>query len=214
VPKTDDGLLAHSVYRNIRERIVSGELAPGQALSIPALAAELEVSRSPVRESVLQLVSEGIAVSVPYAGARVARIDDQAMRQVFEVREILDGLAAQQAAARLSNAELAELRAMVGRQDQLVESSDDERRDALVDLEFHAYIRDRSGNEPLKEALCRLEAQSHLRRSEMWRLDANRRLALREHWKIVAALESGDPAAACHAARSHVAGLLVRMTRA
>ena len=87
----DDGaLLMQSVLRRIRDEIFDGTLEPGASLSVPGLAARLDVSRSPVREAVQQLVMDGLAVYTPRVGAKVAVLDDEMLRHVFEVREVLD----------------------------------------------------------------------------------------------------------------------------
>jgi DNA-binding GntR family transcriptional regulator len=143
----------------------------------------------------------------------VAEVDEHTIVGVFELREVLEGLAARHAATSLTTAGLAELECMVAEQRQLLCGGPDEARDALADLRFHAFIRDFSPNDALRDALARLEAQSHLHRSTMWALELNRQLAVREHAAIVAALQAGDPAEAARAASSHVAGLRVRMTR-
>jgi len=213
VSTTEHDLLARSVHRALRDRILSGELAPGAPLSVSALAAQLDVSRSPVRESVQQLVYEGIAVHTPHAGARVAVLDDEAVTAVLEVREVLDGLAAERAARRITHAEIDGLRKMVERQRGLLDGLTDRGRDARLDLEFHTAVRDAAQSRPLSEALARLDAQAHLFRSDLWTADRGRRLALEEHHAIVDALEAGDPRRAGATARAHVAGIAVRITR-
>ena len=90
---TERALLTESVHETLRELIFSGELAPGTPLSVPALASKLNVSRTPVREAVQQLIYEGIAVHTRNAGAKVDSLDAESLRAVFEVREVLDGLA-------------------------------------------------------------------------------------------------------------------------
>ena len=206
-------LLARTVHRTLRDRILSGELAPGAPLSVSALATQLEVSRSPVRESVQQLVYEGIAVHTPHAGARVAVLDDEAVAGVLEVREVLDGLAAERAARRIGHAGVDGLRAMVERQRGLLDGPPDRGRDARLDLEFHTAIRDAAESRSLSEALARLDAQAHLFRSELWTADRGRRIAVEEHHAIVDALEAGDPGRAGATARAHVAGIAVRIRR-
>jgi DNA-binding GntR family transcriptional regulator len=210
---SEHDLLARSVHRTLRDWILSGELAPGAPLSVSALAARLNVSRSPVRESVQHLVYEGIAVHTPHAGAKVAVLDDEAVATVLEVREVLDGLAAERAARRITDARVDELLAMVERQRALLDGPPDRSRDARLDLEFHTAIRDVAASRPLSEALSRIDAQSHLFRSELWTSDRGRRLAVAEHGAIAEALEAGDAARAGAAARAHVAGVAVRMTR-
>ena len=86
---TERALLTESVHETLRELIFSGELAPGTPLSVPALASKLNVSRTPVREAVQQLIYEGIAVHTRNAGAKVDSLDAESLRAVFEVREVL-----------------------------------------------------------------------------------------------------------------------------
>ncbi|MDZ7912626.1 MAG: GntR family transcriptional regulator [Rhodococcus sp. (in: high G+C Gram-positive bacteria)] len=206
-------LLTESVHATLRQQIFSGELPPGTPLSVPALAAKLNVSRTPVREAVQQLIYEGIAVHTRNAGAKVDSLDANTVRSVFEVRELLDGLAAHRATLNATNDVVEELRDMVVEQRALLDEPADAQRDALLDLRFHTRIRDVAANRPLSEALLRLDSQAHLYRTDMWSGETARRLAVTEHERIVDAIETGDAEAARIAASAHVAGLLVRITR-
>ena len=212
-PDAPGDLLAESVHRRLQEEILAGDLAPGTPLSVPALAARLAVSRSPVREAVLRLMHEGLAVHTPRVGARVATLDEESVCAVLEMREVLDGLAARKAALAATVADLDRLRAMVDDQDRLLGTPADERRDTRLDVEFHTAVRALAGSAPLAAALQRLDTQAHLFRSDVWANDRNRGLAAVEHRRIVDALEAGDERGAEEAARAHVAGLRVRMTR-
>ncbi|MFC6014292.1 GntR family transcriptional regulator [Nocardia lasii] len=210
---SNSALLGQSVHRQIRQMVLSGVLTSGQSLSVPALATELGVSRSPVREAVQQLIYEGLAVSAPHAGAKVAAVDDDRIRDVLAVRAALDGLAAAAAATRLTEAELDKLTAIITAQETNLADPADPARDAQLDLEFHTFIRDASGNGCVADELARLEAQAHLYRGDLWCSARNRRVALREHRRIVEALESGHPESARAAAEAHVHGLLTRLAR-
>jgi DNA-binding GntR family transcriptional regulator len=206
-------LLAESVYRSLVEQIFEGELQPGAPLSVPALAARLDVSRSPVRESVQRLIHDGLAVHVPHAGARVLRLDDDAVADVLAVREVLDGLAAREAATRASFDDAAALAELVDVQAALLDEPADPRRDARLDLDLHSRVRALSGNAPLVDALRRLDAQAHLHISGMWVHAANREHAVVEHRRIVDAVAAGDAERAHAAASAHVAAVGVRMRR-
>ncbi|GAB2833137.1 hypothetical protein GCM10022221_35000 [Actinocorallia aurea] len=211
---SDSGeLLVDTVYGRLAERIFSGELPPGAPLSVPALAVELNVSRSPVRESVQRLIYDGIAVHTPYAGAKVAAIDEESIFDVMRVREVLDGLAAQEATVKIDEPGLLVLAEIVERQAKLLERDPDPAAEAALDLEFHTAIRAASGNAALRDALHRLDARAHLYRSGMWSVQRNRERALAEHRAILAALDAGDAVAAQCTAAAHVAALTVRMKR-
>ncbi|MDF2468922.1 MAG: putative GntR family transcriptional regulator, partial [Rhodococcus erythropolis] len=125
---TERALLTESVHETLRELIFSGELAPGTPLSVPALASKLNVSRTPVREAVQQLIYEGIAVHTRNAGAKVDSLDAESLRAVFEVREVLDGLAAFNATANATHETVSQLNKMVQVQRELLESPPDQRR--------------------------------------------------------------------------------------
>jgi DNA-binding GntR family transcriptional regulator len=210
---SDGALLTESVHDMLQEMIFTGELAPGSPLSVPALAARLNVSRTPVREAVQQLIYEGLATHTRNAGARVTLLDDDAVKAVFEVREVLDGLAAHHATLNATSATVEQLRKMVQVQRELLEEAADPHRDAKLDLQFHTLIRDTARNRPLCDALARLDGQSHLYRADMWTGERNRRLAVGEHERIVAAVEAGDAEGARASACAHVAGLYVRSRR-
>ncbi|CAN5881079.1 GntR family transcriptional regulator [soil metagenome] len=210
---SDGALLTESVHNSLQEMIFNGELLPGSPLSVPALAARLNVSRTPVREAVQQLIYEGLATHTRNAGARVTLLDDEAVKAVFDVREVLDGLAAHTATLIAARATVEQLRKMVQVQRELLDEAPDRHRDSKLDLEFHTLIRDTARNRPLSDALARLDGQSHLYRSDMWAGELNRRLAVGEHERIVAAIEAGDAEGARSAACAHVAGLYVRTRR-
>jgi DNA-binding GntR family transcriptional regulator len=210
---TESALVTETVLRRLRDDLLSGALPPGTPLSVPALAARLGVSRSPVRESVLQLVHDGLAVASPRSGARVAVIDDTTMRSLLEVREVLDGLAARQAVARATGADVAGLQVMLIEQEEALDGPADGGRDAQLDLAFHTAVRRLSGNQPLVDTLHRLHVQGHLYRSATWGAEEDRRFAVREHRRIVDAVEAGDAVAAEGAARAHVAAVCVRLLR-
>ena len=210
---SDGALLTESVHNSLQEMIFNGELLPGSPLSVPALAARLNVSRTPVREAVQQLIYEGLATHTRNAGARVTLLDDDAVKAVFDVREVLDGLAAHNATLIATRATVEQLRKMVQVQREMLDETPDRHRDARLDLEFHTLIRDTARNRPLSDALARLDGQSHLYRSDMWACESNRRLAVGEHERIVAAIEAGDADGARAAACAHVTGLYVRSRR-
>lgn len=103
--------LRERVYGALRDAIVTGELAPGQRLRDQLLAAQLGVSRTPVREALQRLEDEGLVQTSPRALTRVAPLDAQAAREAFPVVAALHALAARHGAARLTASDLAEMRA-------------------------------------------------------------------------------------------------------
>lgn len=207
------GLLGDVVYADLVDRIFTGELRPGMALSVPALAARLNVSRSPVRDSVQRLIADGLAVHTPHAGARVATLTETDITQVMNVRELLDGLAAGQAVDHAQPADIESLRESLRTQEERLHRESDLVVDARMDLQFHTAIRDLAHNRVLSDSLHRLDSIAHLYNSGLWANAQNRVAAVVEHTAIVEAIDRGDATAAGAAARAHVASLLVRMRR-
>lgn len=194
--------LADQVHRVLRDRILSRELGPGHRLSVPALAQEFGLSRSPVREAVQRLVAEGLAEERPNQGATVASTDLQTLADMYEVRAPLDGLAARLVTGRVDTTLTDELAASLALHRSALDSGD---VDGIItaDLDFHGAIARRSGNPQLwsvLEPIHRRVAVAILAGEPLvWPADA-----LIEHEAIVAAIISGDPQAARHAAEDHI----------
>ncbi|MFW6600225.1 GntR family transcriptional regulator [Propionibacteriaceae bacterium Y2011] len=194
--------LADQVHRVLRDRILSHELGPGHRLSVPALALEFGLSRSPVREAVQRLVTDGLAEERPNQGATVATMDLAELADMYEVRAPLDGLAAR----------LVTGREVPGLGEELASALDLHRRalaagdvsDIITaDLDFHGAIARSCGNAAVwavLEPIHRRVAVAILAGEPLvWPADA-----LVEHEAIVAAIASRDPDAARQAAEDHI----------
>ncbi|MFD1730499.1 GntR family transcriptional regulator [Deinococcus malanensis] len=107
------------VRDSLRQAILTGDLTPGTRLSVPELARQLQVSRSPVREAVLLLVGEGLAVEHSRRGVEVAQLSLADLLELYELRAATDSLAAALAAERMTTTDLAALRGVMDAQGQL-----------------------------------------------------------------------------------------------
>ena len=107
-----DATTAEAVYRALRHGIVHGDLAPGQRLRSDALATEMRVSRTPVREALRKLEVEGL---VAHSGPRlvVRELSEQDLTELFYVREALEGMAARLAAENATPSEIAQIRELL-----------------------------------------------------------------------------------------------------
>ena len=97
------------VFNTLRKAILKGELKPGERLMEIALAERLGVSRTPVREAMRKLELEGLVVMIPRRGAQVANITEKDLNDVLEVRIALENLSIENACARMTEEQLAEL---------------------------------------------------------------------------------------------------------
>lgn len=200
--------LADHVYDVLRGRILARSLVPGDRLSVPLLAAELELSRSPVREAVQRLVVEGLAEEEVNRGARVAGVAAEDLADVFAVRAVLEGLAVSLAATGDTTDVVAALRASVADHSDAIQA-DDEQAIVAADQAFHQALLEAAGNPHLDRALGPLLGRVQV---AMLSGDLSRwqREALAEHRTILAAIREGDALAAERAARDHVAAVLTR----
>ncbi|PYE20819.1 GntR family transcriptional regulator [Williamsia limnetica] len=200
-PTQDRKSLRQHAYEELRQQIVDLRLAPGSRLVERDLAAELDVSRIPLREALQLLQQDGLVVLVPRQGAIVSPFGENDVRDLFDVRESLEVLAAKLAAERADVDGLARL------SDQLEAArSATARKDrpaiALANARFHRMIVDLAAN-PLLESLLRpLEARTqwlfHLTKDR----DAGRQC--QEHEEILAAIAAHDPERAAESAFHHV----------
>jgi DNA-binding GntR family transcriptional regulator len=190
------------VYQALKAEILSERRPPGSWLVETELAADFHVSRTPVREALKRLTVEGLVAHDPYRGTIVRAIDVLEAVEICEIHEVHDGLAARLAAQRASAGSLARLAWLLDvMRDHLCRGA----LESLVEAnaEFHDLLYELAGNERLT-SMARGLADS-LRRFSRGALTDRERAAevLREHERIVRALESRDPAAAEFAARAH-----------
>jgi DNA-binding GntR family transcriptional regulator len=206
---SDRQRVSDDVHRLLRRAIFTRELPPGARLSVPALATRFGLSRSPIREAVLRLVREGLADEVPYRGAVVRRVGAEEIAPLYELREVLEGLAARLAATRASPDALSELRSTVAEHAEVI-AAGDVAAHFEVDMRFHRLVREAAGNDQLVGALE--PVQDRIRIAMLTTsLTAGPAQALRDHETILRAIEARDPEAAEAAARQHIRRLVAHL---
>lgn len=195
--------LGEVVYNAIREAIVKNQFRSGQRLMETELADEMQVSRTPVREAVRRLESEGYVVMIPRKGTYVASLSFQDVQDVFEIRAALEALAAYNAALRATEEDIVDMRKSMEAEAEYWESSDLIKTIEL-DCEFHAQLYRASGNRRIEALVNELREQTYRWRSSTLATPGRLKFALDEHRKILAAIEARDPKAARNAAFDHV----------
>jgi DNA-binding GntR family transcriptional regulator len=194
---------AEEIRQAIEKDIFQGVLRPGSRLDEESLAARFGLSRTPVREAILQLVHSGLVVKRPRQGAVVAPLDLHRMVQMFEVMSEIEGLCARFAARRMSPEEKARLAEMHGKAAQMCEAGDLDEYYA-VNRAFHDAIYDGSHNEVLKDMARSLFAR--LAPYRRYQLNHPRRVegSFHEHGEVMAGIMAADPDRAQAAMRKHV----------
>jgi DNA-binding GntR family transcriptional regulator len=203
-PTRPDGLPSSEyVYRSLRDRIISGGLAPDTRLIELSIAAEFQVSRTPVREALKRLAAEGLVLADPARGIVVHSPDPADIENVFVVREALDGLAARLAAYRITPSEIGRLGVIV---DAMAEAIAAGRREQVViaNVRFHDVIYSAAGN-PMLERIAR-DLREFVRRFTTLPFASPERVhdVLEEHRAIVEAMRAHDPEAAERASMAHL----------
>lgn len=189
--------LKDNVYAYIAGRIDSGELSAGDRVSEQAICDAMGVSRTPVREALIQLASDGYLDNLPRRGFRVRGFDRENALEVFEIMGPLDGQAAYLACPGLDDDTIAQLRFLVGSMDLAIESRLMLKYDDLQ-REFHYTYYHLCGNQRLIELLRQLERcfikrdYSTVDREEAYRL---LRKANDEHRRILELFEARDATA-------------------
>jgi DNA-binding GntR family transcriptional regulator len=198
--------LADRALDRIEAAIIKGDLKPGTRISEVLLARTFGISRGPLREAIRRLEGRGLLERVPHVGARVVTLSLQDLREVFDIREALEGLACRLAAERMTDEEIAAVEAVLDRH-----SGDEALRAGQAyyqqpgDYDFHYRIAQGAKNRRIVDLLC--GEMYHLIRIYRYRSGAVRGRApeaLDEHRKILAALQARDGALAEALMRAHV----------
>ncbi|HET6222082.1 MAG TPA: GntR family transcriptional regulator [Dongiaceae bacterium] len=204
------GTLKESVYESLKRMVQTGELRPGSRLTELDLAARLKVSRTPLREALNRLERDGLVTNKPRHGYFVTVFDLKALEDAFDVREILDGHAAQRATERIGPEDKKRLQAIVRQCDVMATVKNRPMEDLVEEMrlgfEIHRIIARVSGNEFLSELLSKIfDKFQHFVWIELLWLD-EWDVARREHADIVEAICSGNGEQAADLARRHVRG--------
>jgi DNA-binding GntR family transcriptional regulator len=191
---------AEAVYGEIRGRILSGALKPGTPLNQDALAPELGVSVTPLREAVRRLEAEGLLQFEAHKTVIVSPLTRNELSEIYDVRLRLDPYAAGLATNRVTASDIREIMQMAR-----IEASADPREQAGINRAFHRSIYSRSGNALMTDILDRLWERTDRYRILLVSTEIDIRAVAREHLEIVAAIKSGRAGAVSKLIHVHVA---------
>lgn len=196
--------IREKVYSRLRRAIVEGYFAPGERLIQDKIAEQMGVSRSPVREAIRRLESEGLIEVAPVRGVIVINMPLDEAVGLYDLREVLEGLAARLAALNISPEQLAELRECMKSMEKLATPKNGLQQWVRENTRFHEVIVRASRNRKLSEllpilhesigVLCRAIESNPERVVE----------AMREHEAIVAAIAEGNAEEAERLGRLHI----------
>jgi DNA-binding GntR family transcriptional regulator len=205
--------LASQVRAQLLERIMDRDLPPGARLNIDALAREMGVSSSPLREALAALAARGLVRNEAFLGFSVAPMPDaEFLQAMFDTRLRLEPWLAARAASRITRAQLAQLHGALAGMAPEARRGPWQRHNAhaTADENFHNTIAEASGNAPARQALAALNAQIHISRLYLAAQTGAEKTAA-EHQRLLATLEARDPAAAEAAMIAHLEGSRERL---
>ncbi len=212
-PTSRAGLSDH-VYDALAELLINGDLEPGQPIRIDAVASQLGVSATPVREALVRMEATGLIRRETHKGFRVAPpASADELHAIIEARMALEPVAARLACERSDAALISALEATVARQRTTVERDDRDgfREFMAADQEFHQLVTRGTRNRYLELATDSLGGHVQRWRAFSRGVPVDRAEALAEHEEILAAFHARDPQAAGAAMQTHLQNLQQRV---
>ncbi len=195
--------MVYAAYEQIRRRILDNVWPPGHRALEQEVALELGMSRTPVREALLQLQNEGLVEVIPRHGVRVLPVSPTDMREIYEILTALECMAAELLARRKpGDDELQPLIAATDAMDTALKI-DDLDAWARADESFHAQLLELAGNRQLQATVFNYWDRAHRARMFSLRLRPAPVNSTREHMQLVERLRAGDPEGAAAVNRAH-----------
>ncbi|MFC6495109.1 GntR family transcriptional regulator [Ancylobacter dichloromethanicus] len=203
--------LVELAYEQLLSMLVTMKIAPGAHIGIEALARQLDISQTPIREALTLLEAQKLAYKIPNVGFRAAELlTRQEVHDLFDLRLLIEPAAAAFAAQKADDAALQRLAGLAG------DMSDAQTGNELAyaqfaegDARLHHLVAAASGNRFIAETVEGLHAHLHIFRF-LFRTNATTK-AVQEHEAIIKALLARDPAAAERAMREHLKASRARM---
>jgi len=198
------------VYGELKKRIIFGRYKPGSTLDEKRICQEFRISRTPYREALMRLEAEGLVIIKPKTGVVVPPIDLNSLKDVFEMRTVLEAVAARMAFKRIQPHQLDALKKVAH---EIRSLSDKEEIFSYLELDaqFHAIIHGAQGNQVLKENLDSLYNQCMRLWNSIEDQELIKRLivsSVRDIGKIYDAFVAGDGAGVERGIKQHFATYL------
>lgn len=202
-----DRTLSSQVYDALKKEIINCWLSPGQMVYENELAQRYHMSKAPVREAIKRLMQEGLIQSIPGIGNVVTSITLKDVRELFEMRRILETAVVQRATEMASSEQLAQLEKLAG-ESYTLDTEESHIQWHMGNLEFHVRIAAISGNERLVRSLRSImEEMSRLEHMNLG-MRADTAGMVQEHLKILEAMRLRDGQLATERAMQAIDGSL------
>lgn len=199
----DNGSLRIRVFNAIENAILNDEYKEGESLNEIKIARELDVSRTPVREALMQLELEGLVKNIPNKGAVVVGVSEKDIEDIYEIRIRIEGLASRLCAEKITDDELLALGRTVDLQEFYLSKNDFEQIRKL-DGDFHKIIYEASRSRPLRFMLSNFHNYIKRARDISVQAEGRAEKTVSEHRAILKAIRDGDGALAEKLTAEHI----------
>lgn len=201
--KVNRSSLSEQAIAFLREQIYNHVLAPGQRLDEAALAEQLGISRTPLREALKVLSAEGLIDLRPHKGCFVTELTLRDLEEIFPIMATLEGRVAHEVASKRTPAQLKALDALHNKLERHA-AAEDVNRYYETNYVFHEYMQECAGNRWLQVVIGDLRKQLKLSRHHSLRLEGRLGASLAEHRTLMQALHHKDADAAEQVMRGHL----------
>ena len=206
------GSLTRRAYERIKDDIFRQRLLPRESLAEAELATSYGMSKTPVREALLLLARDGLVESSPFRGGRVRDFTVEDVREIYEMRAVLEPSALEQAIPNMNEEDRALLRSVLEDADSATEKGD------LYELSrfnraFHDALVAQCNNSRMTETLAQLQDQLRVIALRSWRQRPTYLHEARQHKEILAAIRSGNASLATELLHKHIVEFKEQYTR-
>jgi len=206
--KPEHSTLKDRVAATLRKAILYGGIKPGQQLKQENIASQLGISRMPVREALTQLENEGLIKNIPYKGCTVCTFTAEDIKEIYQVRKVLEGYATELATLNMTAADIAKLEDLMAQLKQCIDDDDIDSY-AAWDQQFHNTIFEKAANKRLYQIIQNIwkSFPMYLAYSIPQRI----RRSYEEQSRILDAIRSGDSGKAAQLASQQIEAVYEEM---
>jgi len=200
-------LLSRKVYKALKYAIIQDKIKPGSRLSELKIAKQMGISRTPVREAIHKLSSEGFVELLPNQGITISKISVKDLEEVLNIRSVLDGLAARLAARKIKSKDINKLETII---EEMKAKSAEKNIPRYIDLssQFQGIILKLTGNKRLEKIRSNLNDLSFRFSAQSLEVPGRFDISIQEHEQILEALKKGDEENAYKSSEIHVQNVL------
>jgi len=205
-------LLNQKVYRVLKESIIKGFLEPGTKLLENKIAEKMQVSRTPVREAMQKLVAEGFVKTTPNQTMVVTEVSPEDVKEVLQIRGVLEGLAARVADKKINGQEIDELENIISQMNLYV-TKENLSSYCKVDDEFHDLILNICGNKWIIKMRDNLGSFIYRFRIKSLSIPGRLKCSLEEHRKIMESLKKHNSEEANILSQIHMENTVINILK-